>query len=513
MYLSQLLHAAQLLTLTQPLFTSGDPQWESLRIRGLCTDSRRAQPGDLFLGMPGSQVDGGAFWQQAVDRGAVAVITSYPLPVDIASPTPGIPALVISAADMARVCAEISAAFYHFPGRSLSLIGVTGTNGKTTTTHLIEYLLQAAGQHSALVGTLYNRWRGFSQPAPHTTPFAPELQAVLAQARDAGCRYAVLEISSHSLVQERVWGCECDVAVWTNLTQDHLDFHGTMAAYWQAKATLFTPNYLKGRAIINADDPGGQQALAQWDTLHPDADLEPWTYSLASTTATLSVTEAEYRATSITATIQTPFDPMTVQIPIPGRYNLANTLAAIATALHLGIDPETINTSLPHFPGVPGRMETVRITPEQDLTVIVDYAHTPDGLDNLLQAIRPLAVGKVICVFGCGGDRDRTKRPQMGRIAATGADWAVVTSDNPRTEDPQTILADILAGMQDTTTPYTVVADRAEAIYTAILNAHSGDTVVIAGKGHEDYQIIGREKIHFDDREVARLALQQRFQR
>jgi len=506
MYLSQLLHTAQLFTLTQPIVSRGEPQWESLRIRGICTDSRQAQPGDLFLGMPGSQVDGGAFWQQAVERGAVAVITSYPLPEDVS-----VPHLVIPVADMPKVCAEISAAFYHFPGRSLSLIGVTGTNGKTTTTHLIEYLLQAAGQHPALLGTLYNRWRGFSQAAPHTTPFAPELQSLLAQARDAGCRYAVLEISSHSLAQERVWGCECDVAVWTNFTQDHLDFHGTMAAYWQAKATLFTRDYLKGRAIINADDPGGQQLLAQWQTLHPHGDLDPWTYSLVSPAATLTVREAHYRTTSITALIQTPFDLVTVDIPLPGRYNLANTLAAIAAALHLGIDPDTIITALPHFPGVPGRMESVQIHPDQDLTVIVDYAHTPDGLDNLLQAIRPLARGKVICVFGCGGDRDRSKRPQMGRIAAHHADWVVVTSDNPRTEDPQGILADILAGLQGTSTPYTVQVDRAEAIREAILNAKPGDTVVIAGKGHEDYQIIGREKIHFDDREVARAVLQQRF--
>ncbi|MEN9204469.1 MAG: UDP-N-acetylmuramoyl-L-alanyl-D-glutamate--2,6-diaminopimelate ligase [Thermostichales cyanobacterium SZTDM-1c_bins_54] len=502
MYFSQLLRAAQLVT------HPWDPEWDCLRVRGLCTDSRQVRPGDLFLGMPGSRVDGGDFWQQAVAGGAVAVVTARPL---AASESAGVPYVVVAREEIARACAEISAAFYHFPGRSLSLIGVTGTNGKTTTTHLIEYLLQAAGQHPALLGTLYNRWRGFSQVAPHTTAFAPELQGLLAQARDAGCRYAVLEISSHSLAQERVWGCECDVAVWTNLTQDHLDFHGTMEAYWQAKATLFTSDYLKGRAIINADDPGGQQLLSQWSTLHPGTDLEPWTYGLAGE-ATLRVTAAAFDARGSVATVDTPLGRMEIQVPLPGRYNLANALAAVGTALHLGIDPETISAALPHFPGVPGRMESVRLTPEQEVTVIVDYAHTPDGLENLLQAVRPLTQGRLICVFGCGGDRDRSKRPQMGRIAARWADYVLVTSDNPRTEDPQAILADIVAGMQGTTTPYQVQGDRAEAIWAAILDAQPGDTVVIAGKGHEDYQIIGREKIHFDDREVARAALRQRLQ-
>lgn len=477
------------------------PALEDVEVRGLKTNSHACSVGDLFIGMPGTRVDGGEFWPSAIALGAVAAIIS---PEAVQKSPPTAEALVISATDMTKACGQIASAFYGYPGQKLKLVGVTGTNGKTTTTHLIEYLLTKANVSTALMGTLYTRWAGFEQTAVHTTPFAVELQQQLAEAVNAGCEFGVMEVSSHALAQGRVLGCQFEVGVFSNLTQDHLDYHSDMEDYFAAKALLFSPDYLKGRAIINADDTYGKRLIA---SLNAD---QVWSYSVNNNSADLWMSDLSYEPNGVSGILHTPKGNVAFRSPLVGQYNLENLLAAVGAVLHLGLDLELLVSVIPEFPGVPGRMERVQITPEQDISVIVDYAHTPDSLENLLKAARPFIPGKMICVFGCGGDRDRTKRPKMGKIAADLADVAVVTSDNPRTEDPERILQDILAGIPETVKPI-VNGDRATAIRTAILQAQPGDGVLLAGKGHEDYQILGTEKIHFDDREHARDALQERL--
>ncbi|MBR8827750.1 MAG: UDP-N-acetylmuramoyl-L-alanyl-D-glutamate--2,6-diaminopimelate ligase [Gomphosphaeria aponina SAG 52.96 = DSM 107014] len=467
-----------------------------MEVTGLCTNSHACKEGNLFLGMPGTRVDGGEFWQSACLKGAIAALVSPPALAKY-PPTPDV--CVIPVADMTAVCAEIAAAFYNYPAQQLKLVGVTGTNGKTTTTHLIEFLL-STHLPTALLGTLYTRWPGFQETAVHTTPLAVELQGKLAAALAARNELAVMEVSSHALAQGRVLGCSFDVGVFTNLTQDHLDFHQNMEDYFNAKALLFTPSYLKGRGVINKDDPYGRRLL--------ETVTLAWSYSVSDSTADLFTRDLVYTGNGVRGVLQTPVGEAGFSSPLVGQYNIANLLAAVGAVLHLGVDLRTIVERLPHFPGVPGRMERVWIGEGQDISVIVDYAHTPDSLENLLKAARPFIQGKVICVFGCGGDRDRTKRPKMGKIAAELADVVVVTSDNPRTEDPEKIIQDILAGIPESVT---VESDRSTAIHRAIQNAQPGDGVLIAGKGHEDYQILGTEKILFDDREEAVAALKLRL--
>jgi UDP-N-acetylmuramoyl-L-alanyl-D-glutamate--2,6-diaminopimelate ligase len=466
-------------------------------VKGICTNSHACQSGELFIGMPGTRVDGGEFWQSAIASGAIAAIIS---PQAAAKYPPTSDACVVLVADIVSTCAEVSAAFYGHPSQQLKMIGVTGTNGKTTTTHLIEFFLTQAQLPTALLGTLYTRWAGFQETALHTTPFAAQLQQQLAHAWDAGNRYAVMEVSSHALAQGRVQECTFEVTVFTNLTQDHLDFHKDMEDYFSAKALLFDPNYLKGRAILNLDDSYGKRLI---DALASD---KSWSYSVSNPAADFYTSDLHYESDGVSGLLHTPAGKVAFQSPLVGQFNLSNLLAAIATVLHLGLNLESVIECLPQFTGVPGRVERVRISEKQDISVIVDYAHTPDSLENLLKAARPFIAGKMICVFGCGGDRDRTKRPIMGKIAADLADLAVVTSDNPRTEDPERILQDIIAGIPATAN-LLVIGDRASAIHQAIKDAKPGDGVVIAGKGHEDYQILGTEKIHFDDREQAREAL------
>ncbi|WP_287128110.1 UDP-N-acetylmuramoyl-L-alanyl-D-glutamate--2,6-diaminopimelate ligase [Candidatus Cyanaurora vandensis] len=480
MYLDELLTRAGLT----------DHPHHHIALTGLETDSREVQPGDLFIGLPGSQVDGGAYWPQAAARGACAAIVSEQL---IIPADPAIPLLAV--ADPSRVCARLAAAYYNFPARQMELVAVTGTNGKTTTTHLIEHFLQPT---AGLVGTLYARWPGHSTTALHTTPFALDIQRTLAQILAAGCPRAVLEVSSHALSQGRVQECVFQAAVFTNLTQDHLDFHPDLEAYFQAKAQLFSSESLAGRAILNQDDPYGQRLLASCP--------ESWSYGLTPD-ADIHATEVVFGEQGIQGRLVTPHGQTSFQAPLVGQFNLYNFLGAVGAALHLGVPLAQIVTSLATFPGVPGRVERVS-APDQDITVVVDYAHTPDGLENLLMAIRPFVRGRLIAVFGCGGDRDRTKRPLMGAIVARLADVAVVTSDNPRTEDPERILQDVVAGMDPL--PTVVEVDRRRAIAQAIALARPGDGVVIAGKGHEDYQILGHEKFPFDDRVEARRALAQR---
>jgi UDP-N-acetylmuramoyl-L-alanyl-D-glutamate--2,6-diaminopimelate ligase len=468
-------------------------------ITGLKTNSHACGAGDLFIGMPGTRVDGGEFWPGAIENGATAAVIS-----NAAAKTQPIEdaACVATAENMIQTSADLAAAFYNYPAQTLKMVGVTGTNGKTTTTHIIEFLL-ADHQSTALLGTLYTRWQGYQKVATHTTPFAVDLQQQLSEAVQAGCQVALMEVSSHALDQGRAKSCPFEIGVFTNLTQDHLDYHQDMETYFQAKALLFTPEYLQGRGIINFDDAYGKKLIASL----PKERV--WSYSAKNPAADLWTDRLTYSPTGVSGTLHTPLGDRSFTSPLVGDYNLANVLAAVGCALHLGMDLDSIVAAVANFPGVPGRMEQVKVADTQQISVIVDYAHTPDSLDNLLKAARPFISGQMICVFGCGGDRDRTKRPLMGKIASDLADQVIVTSDNPRTENPETILADVVAGIPGDRV-IQVIADRAEAIAQAIRAAKPGDGVLIAGKGHEDYQIIGTEKIHFDDREQARAALSAR---
>ncbi|MBW4553223.1 MAG: UDP-N-acetylmuramoyl-L-alanyl-D-glutamate--2,6-diaminopimelate ligase [Aphanocapsa sp. GSE-SYN-MK-11-07L] len=464
----------------------------------LTTNSWACQPGSLFIGMPGTRVDGSNFWPSAIAAGAVAAIVSPTAKL----PTNPAEGYVIPVADVSQACGALATTFYDAPSQKLKLVGVTGTNGKTTTTHLIEFLLQPVP--TALLGTLYTRWPGHQETASHTTPFAVELQERLAKAVAAGCQVGVMEVSSHALAQGRVTGCDFAVGVFTNLTQDHLDYHKDLEDYFAAKALLFSDRYLGGRAIINQDDPYGRRLVEQ---LGRD---RCWTYSITGSSADLWTSNLAYQPNGVNGILHTPIGEVAFSSPLVGQFNVANLLAAAGAGLSLGLELTAIAAALPNFPGVPGRMQQVQIAPNQDISVLVDYAHTPDSLENMLLAARPFVKGNLICVFGCGGDRDRTKRPQMGEIAARLADQVVVTSDNPRTEDPAKILQDVVAGIPAGIMPL-VEGDRRTAILQAILQAQPGDGVLIAGKGHEDYQILGTEKIHFDDREEAQSALRQRL--
>jgi UDP-N-acetylmuramoyl-L-alanyl-D-glutamate--2,6-diaminopimelate ligase len=490
----------ELLTQSQISYSSEHPNLD-LEVTGLKTNSHACTAGDLFIGMPGTRVDGGEFWQGAIASGAIGAIVS---PAAATVHPPNSESCVVVATDMIAACAALAGTFYDRPAHTLRMVGVTGTNGKTTTTHIIEYLLAQANISTALLGTLYTRWQGYQKTATHTTPFAVDLQQQLAQALAAGSKVALMEVSSHALDQGRVMGCPFEVSVFTNLTQDHLDYHQNMENYFQAKALLFSPEYMTGRAIVNLDDQYGKRLIDQMPA------PQVWSYSTTNPAADLWTSEVEYQQTGVTGKLHTPAGEINFSSPLVGDYNLENFLAAVGTGLQLGMGLEPIVVAMANFPGVPGRMERVQISPQQDITAIVDYAHTPDSLESLLTAARPFIRGKVICVFGCGGDRDRTKRPQMGKIAAELADLVVVTSDNPRTEDPAQILIDVVAGISRTD-GVEVIADRAAAIAYAISIAQSGDGVLIAGKGHEDYQILGTEKIHFDDREQARTALNKKF--
>ncbi|TVS06083.1 MAG: UDP-N-acetylmuramoyl-L-alanyl-D-glutamate--2,6-diaminopimelate ligase [Cyanobium sp. PLM2.Bin73] len=474
-------------------------------VQRLSCDSRRAGPGTVFIGLPGTQVDGGRFWRQALADGAVAAVIS-PAAAAAEPPAAHDPVLVVSE-PVARWAGLLAAAFWGLPSRRLSLIGVTGTNGKTTTTHLIEHLAAASGQPAALFGTLVNRWPGHSVTAQHTTAFADLLQMQLAQAADSGARLAAMEVSSHALDQQRVAGCRFAGAAFTNLTQDHLDYHPSMEAYFEAKALLFAEPLLstdgRPRAVVNSDDSWGARLA---ERLGPAC----WRSSLQDPGAELFIDELVMESQGVSGRLRTPLGEGRFHSPLVGRFNLMNLLQAVGVLQQQELPLEGLLEGLASFRGVPGRMERVQAgSGEGQPAVLVDYAHTPDGLENALQACRPFTRGRLICVFGCGGDRDRSKRPQMGGIAARLADRVVVTSDNPRTEDPSRILDDVVAGIP-ADTDLQVEGDRAASIATAIASAGPDDLVLIAGKGHEDYQILGTTKIHFDDREQAEKALRQR---
>ena len=476
-------------------------------IESITCDSRGVGPGSLFIGLPGGRVDGGSFWPKALADGAAAVLIGS---AAAARPPEHSDAVVVVPDPVALWAGELAAAFWNHPSDRIGLIGVTGTNGKTTTTHLIEHLSSACGRPSALFGTLLNRWPGHSVTATHTTAVADRLQAQLAEACAAGAEITAMEVSSHALDQHRVAGCRFSGAVFTNLTQDHLDYHETMASYFEAKARLFAPPLVADRGaqfVVNVDDPWGKQLAERLGD-------RCWRSSLSegSVPAELTMSDLVMGSSGVEGRLLSPIGEGSFHSPLLGRFNVMNLLQAVGVLLQQGLPLEPLLEAISTFGGVPGRMERVVVTSKGGAlpTVLVDYAHTPDGLRSALKACRPFADGKLICVFGCGGDRDRGKRPQMAAIAAELADGVVVTSDNPRTENPQQILDDVVSGIPSGTA-LTVTLDRAEAIAEAIQNAGSQDLVLIAGKGHEDYQILGTEKIHFDDREQALKALQDKL--
>ncbi|MFM7885157.1 MAG: Mur ligase family protein, partial [Pseudanabaena sp.] len=355
-------------------YQNSQSELDGLEVKRVITDSRACQGGDLFIGMTGTQVDGGKFAPQAITQGAIAAIVSQEAYANLA-----IKDKAIAVDDVVVACSKLASAFYDYPAQKLKLIGVTGTNGKTTTTHLIEFLLQTQ-YAAALFGTLYTRWTGYSQTANHTTPFAVDLQAQLSQAVAAGCDVGLMEVSSHALDQRRVLGCPFEVAVFTNLTQDHLDYHKDLETYFQAKSLLFSDTYLQGRAIINLDDPFGHRLL---QTL---MDKPVWTYSISNSQADFYTENLTYLPNGATGIMHTPQGAITFKSLLVGRFNIENILAAIATTLHMGMSLTEVISRLPEFKSVPGRVERVQVSDNQDITVVVDYAHTPDSLENLLKA-------------------------------------------------------------------------------------------------------------------------------
>jgi UDP-N-acetylmuramoyl-L-alanyl-D-glutamate--2,6-diaminopimelate ligase len=469
-------------------------------------DSREVGPGAVFFALVGVKADGHSFAAEAARRGAVAVVAER----EVACP----PALLLLAPSARRAMAVAASNFFGAPAAAMKLAGVTGTNGKTTVTYLVEACARSAEVPAAVLGTVTHRWPGGSRPARHTTPESTEVAATLAQARDAGARLAVLEVSSHALAQERAAGLAFDAAGFTNLTRDHLDYHGDLETYFQAKRRLFL-EHLKpsGVAVVNADDPYGARLAGELEAAGGPA---VWRFGLRRGRE-LSARDARFGLSGIEAVLTTPSGPVALRSPLVGAHNLENLLCAAGLALSLGLTRDAVERGLASCPGAPGRLERVEA---RGITAFVDYAHTDDALARALAALRDLAPRRLIVVFGCGGDRDRGKRPLMGEAAARAADLAVVTSDNPRSEDPSAIIAEIVpglerAGMRRLSASgalagdggYLAVADRREAISLALTAARAGDAVLIAGKGHEDYQLVGARRLPFDDREEARRAL------
>ncbi len=469
-------------------------------------DSRAVVPGAVFFALVGVKADGHDFAAEAARRGAVAVVAER----EVACP----PALLLVAPSARRAMAIAASNLFGRPGEAMKLAGVTGTNGKTTVTYLAEAAARAANVPVAVLGTVTHRWPGGSRAASHTTPESTEVAATLAAARDAGARLAVLEVSSHALAQERAAGLAFDAAAFTNLTRDHLDYHGDLETYFRAKARLFF-DHLKpsGIAVVNADDPFGSRLAAE---LEPTRRGRVWRYGLQAGRE-LTARGALFGLSGIEAELATPAGPMALRSPMVGAYNLENLLCAAGLALSAGLPLDAVERGLAACPGAPGRLERIEA---RGIAAFVDYAHTDDALANALAALRSLEPRRLLVVFGCGGDRDRGKRPLMGEAAGRAADLAVVTSDNPRTEDPAAIISEIVPGLERVGanllaaararaggSGYVVVPDRREAIALALEAARAGDAVLIAGKGHEDYQIVGVEKRPFDDREEARRAL------
>lgn len=479
---------------------------DSVFVTDVQHDSRRVNPGDLFVARRGARSDGTKHAAEAVARGALAVLAEAPLDVPV-------PTLV--SVDVDRAMAAASSAVWAHPTWSLDVVGITGTNGKTTTAWLLEHALNALGAPCGLLGTVLSRFGGMQWDATHTTPESDELTRRLAAMRDRGATHAVMEASSHALAQARVEAVRFRVAVFTNLTQDHLDFHQTLDAYVAAKRRLFV-DLAPGDAVLNVDDAVGRAFAAEV----PGA----WTYSAGDREATLRVVEGGATATGTLATVATPEGPVTLRSPLLGAHNVENLLAALGALGALGYPLARAAEALAGAAGAPGRLESVRVQGESPgFDVLVDYAHTPDALERVLATLRKTTRGRIVCVFGCGGDRDRTKRPRMGEAVARGADLALLTSDNPRSEEPAAILDDVrpgllAGGMREVTGErpsageFAAVVDRRSAIAAAVALAAAGDVVLIAGKGHESYQEVRGVRSPFDDGHEARVAMTARAQ-
>ena len=467
------------------------PAARELPISGVNDDTRKLGPGELFIALPGQTVDGHAFLGAAAARGAVAALIERADAV--------FPAARVIVPSVARAFGQVAANWYRRPADALRLTGITGTNGKTTCSYLVESLLTQARTRPGVIGTVGYRWGTVRRPAPFTTPTPLVLHETLASMRDDGCTDVVLEASSHALALERLEAVDFSVAAFTNLTQDHLDFHPTMEAYADEKARLFSERLrTSGTAVVCVDGPYGEKMAA--------ASRAPVLRVSASGEADVRVLRIDPVKEGTALALLTPSGPIELVSPLVGGFNVENLVVTVGIGIALGISLAEIAAALRTAHGAPGRLERVA---GADIVAYVDYAHTPDALQRALAALRPSTTGQLWVVFGAGGDRDRGKRPLMGALALAGADHVVVTSDNPRTEPAARIIDDILAGMPAGHAAI-AIADRRLAILHAVEHAAAGDVILVAGKGHEDYQIVGAERRHFDDREVLAEALQRR---
>jgi UDP-N-acetylmuramoyl-L-alanyl-D-glutamate--2,6-diaminopimelate ligase len=483
-------------------------------IRGLEYDSRKVTPGDLFFALPGAVVDGHDYLEQALANGAAAIVVER-LPDDFEADR----CLAVIVSDSRRAMAPIATRFFGSPSAGLHLLGITGTNGKTSTTYLIESILRRAGRDVGLIGTVEIRYADIRERSVNTTPESLDLQRTLRNMCTRGIETVVMEVSSHGLELGRVEGCRFDIAAIGNVTQDHLDFHGTMDSYRDSKALLFSRHQPDGAiAVVNLDDPSAGDFIAE--AKKAGSQLVRVSRDAASD-AEIRLIRADVSLDGTRATIATPLGELELDSPLVGDFNIENLLVACGVTVAAGVARESIESGVAGCPQVPGRVERVEAGTPGAPIVIVDYAHTPDATLKLLEALRPLCERRLITVFGCGGDRDRSKRPLMAQAVASLSDRVIATSDNPRTEDPERILEDVAEGvsalhrvepseLRDTSRSYTALLDRREAIELAIEIAGPGDTVILAGKGHEDYQILGRTKVPFDDREEALRALRRR---
>ena len=472
------------------------PAYPGVDLRGVSLDSRRVQPGDLYAALPGSRAHGASFTDQAEALGAVAVLTDPTGRRDAARS--GLPVLVVE--QPRAVLGAVAALVYGRPAAALRTVGVTGTQGKTTVTRLLDGGLSEAGVRSAVVGTVGTRIAGADVATALTTPEAPDLHALFARMRELDVSACAMEVSSHALVLGRVDGVVFDVAVFTNLGRDHLDFHADIEDYFAAKATLFTPEHAR-RGLVCVDDAHGRRLVEQ-------AAIPIRTYAVGRE-ADWTAVDVRPRADGSAFTVRGPGGvSVSATVPLPGEFNVANALAAVAAAAEAGFDPQQVADGIGRAGGVPGRLE--RIEAGGGLTVVVDYAHKPDAVDAVLRTLRPVTRGRLIIVIGAGGERDRGKRPVMGRIAGELADVVIVTDDNPRGEDPAAIRSEVLAGARTGIAEVREIGDRRAAIADALAGAEPGDVVLIAGKGHETGQEVGGVVHPFDDREVARELLGRR---
>ena len=456
---------------------------DDIEITGIAYDSRNVAEGNIFVCVKGFETDGHKFAKKAEENGAALIVAERDTEV-------GVPVWIVE--NSRRELARLAAAFYGDPSKKFKLIGVTGTNGKTTITYLVKSILEAAGKSVGIIGTNENIIGDKVLMTKSTTPTTPnslELQQLFAEMVEGGAEYVVMEVSSHALALDRVYGCHFDVGIFTNLTRDHLDFHGTMENYLQAKAMLFD---ISEKGVVNYDDAGGRQIVREKDCDFLTVGFGDGCDVRASD---MKITA---RGDEFNMTYKGTVYPITIQIP--GKFSVYNAICAAGAALQLGFDMETIRRGLSEAKGVLGRVEVVPT--DTDYTVIIDYAHTPDGLENIIKSVREFARGRVITLFGCGGDRDATKRSIMGEIAGRYSDYSIITSDNPRTEDPISIVAMIERGMKESGGEYIVIVDRRKAIGYALDFAQKDDVIILAGKGQETYQIIGKEKHDFDERVV-----------